>query len=210
MIKNIIFDMDGTLADTAKATILSFEKYVPYFGFDPLSSQTIKNAIGYANPEFYYLLYPDQDKKKLIGFSELVEAYENIVICALKKKILFDDINTLLMELKAKGSKLYIASTGSLTHVECVLKSAGIIDLFEKISCEEPEKVSMVQKIMEATPSTNWLMVGDKQKDSYAAKINHILSVGAGYGYCVPEDYYSFDIIIQKPHELLNILETFD
>jgi phosphoglycolate phosphatase len=210
MIKNIIFDMDGTLADTAEATIKAFQRYAPQFCLQQLSENSIKQAIGYANPEFYFRLYPNQDKEKLLQFSNCVEEYEKIIINELAGMILFDDVKALLIILKERNYKLYIASTGSCTHVASVLTNSGIINMFDQVYCDEAEKVSMVKHIIEGSSSKEWVMVGDKQKDSAAARNNHIFSIGAGYGYCTPDDYHLFDKIIQRPYDLLKILDKYD
>ena len=209
MIKNIIFDMDGTLADTAKATRKAFQRYAPQFGLPQLSEESIKHAIGYANPEFYFRLYPDQEKEKLLQFGNCVEEYEKIVINELADKILFDDVKALIIILKERNYKLYIASTGSCTHVESVLKNSGILNMFNQVYCGEPEKVLMVKHIINGACSKEWVMVVDKQKDSDAARNNHVFSIGAGYGYCTPDEYHIFDKIIQRPLDLLEVLDKY-
>ena len=53
---NIIFDMDGTLIDSAQIAIPAFKEICPDYGLEiPHDSQIIA-AIGYANPIFYYKL----------------------------------------------------------------------------------------------------------------------------------------------------------
>lgn len=206
MIKKIIFDMDGTLSDTAKVTIKAFQKYALKFNFPQLPEETIKQAIGYADPEFYLILYPDQDKNKLLEFAHYVDAYEKILIRELAEDLLFENVRNLLDFLKEAELKLYIASTGSTTHVESVLSNTRIIDYFDGIYCGEKEKVLMVKQIINETSLNEWVMVGDKQKDADAARYNQILSIGAGYGYCTPDDYHLFDKIIHRPFDLLKLI----
>lgn len=206
MIKNIIFDMDGTLADTSKVSSVALRQYAPEFGLKKLTDEKIKKAIGYANPEFYHHLFPREDQYKLLQFAQKVEEYEKVIIKQLGDKLLFPHIMRLLHCLKENGCKLYVASTGSPEHVDAVLKNAGIIAMFDQIFCNKPEKILMVKAIINDTPKKGWVMVGDKQKDSEAAQNNNILSVGAAYGYCVPEEYNCFDFIIQKPFDILKIL----
>ena len=62
---NIIFDMDGTLIDSAKIAIPAFEKICPEFGMPIPDDDAITSAIGYANPHFYYRIYPNIGKNKL-------------------------------------------------------------------------------------------------------------------------------------------------
>jgi phosphoglycolate phosphatase len=207
MINNIVFDMDGTLADTAKATVIAFSKFAPQFGLGKLADETIKAAIGYANPEFYFRLYPQSDMEMLIKFGEQVEKHEKLIIRELGENILFDGVKDLLQILSADGFALHLASTGNSKHVAAVLGDSGIKAYFKSVSCGEAEKTAMVRNIIQGSELSQWMMVGDKQKDSDAAHGNNILSVGAGYGYLLPEDYRLFDAVIQTPSGLLDFLK---
>lgn len=203
MIKNIIFDLDGTLADTAIATTKAFREFAPIYNLPELSIDVIKSAIGFADPQFYYILYPDINKSVLKEFAKNVEDYENQATYELGDNILFPDVKTMLNKLHSQGHKLFIASTGSPSHVDCVLESACIRDLFELICCGESEKIEMVKNIIGDSSKVNWTMVGDKKKDADAAKFNNIISVGAAYGYCLPQDFDKFTKIINSPLELI-------
>lgn len=202
---NIIFDMDGTLVDSAKIAILAFEKICPKFGLEIPDDDTIKRAIGYANPFFYYKIYPNEDKIKLKAFSKKIERFSRVQLKSFKNDILFHGVKNLLLALKAKGVRLYIASTGSKSHVNSCLKCGGVYDFFDEIHCGKPDKEMMVSKIVKEEDKSRWIMVGDKRKDSKAASFNGIYVVGAGYGYCFEEDYDDFDVIIESPLDILEL-----
>ena len=203
---NIIFDMDGTLIDSAKIAIPAFEKVCPGYGLEMPKDEVIKAAVGYANPFFYYKIYPDIDKKILIGFAKEVEAAERKIVEDINKGMLFEGVKDLLEDLSKRGHKMYIASTGDFEHVDDCLRACELHPFFEKIHCNKPDKELMVANIIKNKPVKNWVMVGDRKKDSKAAKYNQILSVGAAYGYCEVEDYKEFDMIIYRPGELIEIL----
>jgi len=203
---NIIFDMDGTLIDSAKIAIPAFEKVCPQFGLDIPSDEVIIAAVGYANPEFYYRIYPDVDKKILTKFGREVESQERKIVGEVSSDMLFPGVKKLLDDLVAKGHRLFIASTGDLEHVDDCLKACNIYSLFDAVHCNKPDKEIMVENIIKNETEKSWIMIGDRRKDSKAAKHNKIASVGAAYGYCTQIDFGEFDYIIDKPEALLELL----
>ena len=205
--KHIIFDMDGTLADTAQVTVAAFHELCGLYNLPKLSYDTIRNAIGIGGLDFYISLYPNQPEEILVDFSRKVENMEKIKTRVLGEKILFPGTGELLKNLSEEGYFLYIASTGDKNHVYSTLSSGKIDHLFTKISCGEPEKILMVKKIIANRNINEWVMVGDRHKDSDAAKANHILSLGAGFGYLNQEDFKLFDAVLHKPDDIYHYLQ---
>jgi len=204
---SIIFDMDGTLVDSAKIAIPAFEKICPEFGFPIPEDDTIISAIGYANPIFYYKIYPNVNKDKIKVFGRKVEQAEREIVKKLNGKMLFDGIVEMINNLADRNIKMYIASTGDLEHVDDCLKVSKLHSFFDEIHCNKPDKELMVANIIKNSPDNKWVMVGDRKKDSRAAKYNNIISVGAAYGYCVPEDYREFDYVINSPNNLMQLID---
>lgn len=205
---SIIFDMDGTLVDSAKITIPAFKLICPKYGLKNPKDEDIVSAIGYANPMFYYNIFPNEDKQKLQQFGKDVEKIEKEIICDVKDGLIFEGIEELLLSLQQRSIEIHIASTGDNEHVSTCLNHTKIISFFKEISCNKPDKEFMVADLITRYPSSTWMMLGDKRKDSNAAKYNNILAVGAGYGYCAKKDYAEFDTIIHTPLDLLKILDT--
>jgi len=203
-IHTVIFDLDGTLADSAILTVEAFKQVMPNFGLPILDADTIKTAIGHANPGFYYMLYPDYPREAVYAAGQQVEEAELKALPLVSDKILFPDCRELLAQLKAKGIKINIASTGDHDHVYGILTAAGILDMFDAVSCGCPDKVEMLRDMTD-DDKTGYIMVGDMNKDYDAARANGIMSVGALYGYCRKDDL-GFDMYISSPLELLDIL----
>jgi len=205
---NIIFDLDGTLVDSAQITIPAFKEVCPKLGFKIPGDETIMAAIGYANPIFYYKIFPDIDKAKVRELGDEVELTEKKIVSDINTGMLFDGIAELLADLTKRGYKLYVASTGGEEHVNTCLKVCNIYAFFEKIYCNKPDKELMVADIIKDAPGDIWIMIGDRRKDSKAAKYNKITGVGAAYGYCNVEDYHEFDYVVNKPKALLDIISN--
>jgi len=204
--KSIIFDMDGTLSDTAKATTVACNKIGQQFGTPNVNESDVRSVMGYADPEFFYRLYPGQPHELLNKIRYEVNELEDKMISKLGKSILFPGVEELLTDLSEKGYNLYIASTGSKYHVHTTLTAGGIEHLFTGIHCGEPVKIKMVSDIIEGHDKDKYLMVGDMHKDSEAAKANGVFVLGVAFGYLDLDDYPLFDAILKTPHDLYSFL----
>ena len=203
-IHTVIFDLDGTLSDSAVLTMEAFKRVAPDNGLPVPSIDEIRKATGFAIPEFYYILFPDHDRDLVYNAGVQAEKEELLLLPSLGGRLLFEGCRELLMQLKERGMRLCIASTGEREHVFSVLEITGIADLFDTIDCGRPDKTEMLREI---TGGRNGcVMVGDMEKDYTAARANGIISVGACYGYC-RKDFSDFDYYIYNALDLLKILK---
>ena len=205
-IHTVIFDMDGTLSDSAVLTVTAFSNIAPKHGMPIPSEEAIMRAMGNATPEFYYILFPDFPKDRAHSFGKLVDEEELRILPSLKNRLLFPGCLELLTLLKEKGFFLYLASTGAKDHVLSILEGTEIIGFFDKIDCGRPDKTGMLGEMIQGRDREGFVMVGDMQKDHEGARANGIVSVGACFGYCRRE-LTEFDYYIDTPLELLTILE---
>ena len=204
---HIIFDMDGTLVDTAKATVPACLAGAKDYSLPALEPERIRQTIGWANPEFYQRLYPDIDPDLQVRYGEAVEIYEADMIRELGQDVLFAGILELLAVLQKRGYPLAIASTGSTEHVDISLAAGAIRDFFSIVRCNQPDKEDMVGTIKQTNPDARWLLVGDKDKDARAARANGIVSVGAQYGFGTETELTQFDHLIAQPLDLLELID---
>jgi phosphoglycolate phosphatase len=205
-IKTVIFDLDGTLSDSAILTMNSFKKIAPEFGLPVPTEEAIRRATGYAIPEFYYILFPGFNEELVYKAGLLIEQEELRILPEHSGELLFSGIRELLENLKKKEVRLCVASTGEKNHVLAVLNETGVIDLFNSLSYGRPDKKEMLREIIAGESKDECIMVGDMKKDYEAARANGILSAGALYGYCIRE-LADFDYYIETPLDLLNILK---
>ena len=203
-LKQIIFDMDGTLSDTAKATYTAIKQVEKHLDIPPITDAIIRDAMGIAGLDFYRHMYPTVPLETLLKLEPQVDALELSAIQNMKQSVLFPEVVEMLTALKQAGITMYIASTGSKIHVHGTLEAAEIQGFFTEIHCGEPAKISMVQRIVGDADPREWAMVGDMFKDSEAARGSNILAIGAGFGYLADEDYPLFDVVLKTPRELLN------
>lgn len=206
-IKNVIFDMDGTLVDTSKVTVRAYQLAAIEFGLQVKEAKSIISLIGYASPEFAFKLYPEINKDVILKYAALVEEKEQHYMKQLGEEILFPKVKTVLQKLKLNGYYMAIASTGSINHVETALISSEIYSLFDKIKCNESIKIDMVKEIIINGPEGDWLIVGDRRKDYEAGSKNKIITIGAQYGFGNEEEMKAFDMTIENIEDLLTIID---
>lgn len=206
-VKNIIFDMDGTLINTSKITVQACQQAALEFNMLGRSPERIKSLIGWANCDFFPKLYPEIDTKLLEKYADLVYKIEIKNMIKLKEKLLFPGVRKLLETLKLKEYYLCIASTGSVKHVEFALRNSNIYSFFDNIKCNQPEKIKMVGEIIKNGPNGSYLMIGDKCKDFEAGSGNNIITIAAAYGFGSEEEVEKFDLAINEPLDLLKYLK---
>lgn len=204
--KHIIFDMDGTLSDTAQATEVAICKVSKQLDLPEITHEHIRGAMGLPNSDFFAYLYPDVAKALLPDIEHAVNAIENDMIKEIGNALLFPGVYDMLDDLSKKGYCLYIASTGSQKHVTTTLAACEIEAFFTGVSCGEPEKISMVKHIIAGRNIDEWMMIGDMYKDSEAARGNNILAIGAGFGYLAKEDHQLFDAVLWEPMDIYDYL----
>lgn len=207
-LKNIgvIFDVDGTLIDTSMLSVPAVHEVAKEVGLPHVKDEDITNCIGVSSIDFYKCFYHGLDDEFLYDFDEKVQALERQLIRDLEKKILFEGIENLLHKMKDLGICLAVASTGSDQHVNTVLHTMGIWELFDRVKCNHDNKAGMIREIIEIHPEKHWFMVGDKGKDSSSAKANGISSIGVEYGFSRDIDLVDFDWLVEKPDEIISII----
>ena len=205
-ITHIIFDMDGTLIDTVKATFEACRKTTEELGLPRLTEKALRDATGFPVPDFYMKVLPGIENNMLLEFIRHAVEAENAMMRQLGKVILFDGIEQMLKELSEHGIHLFIASTGSFEHVNAAMDATGIRDYFTGIYCDHPDKAHSIGRIPELRNGGTWIMVGDKRIDANAAHHYGIFSIGAGYGYCIPGEREFFDKIVFSPAEILKFV----
>src|SRR4051794_37931939 len=163
--KAVIFDIDGTLADTVPLCVEAFRQAVEPQLHRPLSDEEIKAAFG-PDEEGTIIKFNPPDVKK--ATADFMHYYESLHEEMCPKP--FDGIKELLDTLKSKGVCLAI-STGKGQHtIHISLCLFGIIKYFDKIEKGSPKgsrKPEAIQEIVNefGVQKDEVLYVGDSPGD---------------------------------------------
>lgn len=178
MEKVIIFDLDGTLYQTHLTLIKAIEKTFKDLNLEIPKNDTITENIGNIIEDLCFKLVNYKNEEMV----SKVRAYEKELI---KEGKLFEGVKDVLVELISLGYKLVICSNSSYEYIQTILKSTNIINLFLIIKGREKDKSKtlLIKEILEETKAEYALVVGDRFVDIKASEENHLISIGALYGY---------------------------
>lgn len=131
-VKGVIFDMDGVLVDNMWMHILVFERFLSQWGVSDIGAKLTARA-GMGNDEIISDLLPPEVIEKM-GLAQLGVDKERLY-----RQMYAEDIKPVeglvdfLKELKSKGIKCAVGSSGCRENVEFVIKSCGLESYFDAL-----------------------------------------------------------------------------
>ena len=209
----VIFDLDGTLADTAPDVHRSMNLLRRRHGLPPISVEEAKKSIGPGPDRFVRHLAPHAEPEKIRGIvREFREIYSQHLLDATR---LFPGVRELLLELHAIGVLLAVVTNKPVRFSEAILQGLGVANLFGAVLGPEavehqkpaPDAILKAMELLHARRDET-LMVGDTEYDIRAAKDAGVAVCAVAYGYSPPELLRSFqpDFLVERPGEILAIV----
>jgi phosphoglycolate phosphatase len=206
--KNIIFDLDGTLIDSAPGIIESFQ----YAYYKTYNKNCNYNLISFIGPPVDQILTSLNGEVDIITINKFVDEFKmHYDTIGYKKTTLFNDVLVVLNQLLEKKVKVFIATNKRIKPTLLILDQLSIYKFFKEIYCldivnvqfkNKTDLISYLLKI-HALVSIDTLMVGDTIHDMIAADNNNLDFALVEYGYGKNEKCkYKLDNI----KELINIL----
>lgn len=212
-IEHIMFDFDGTLADTSEGIIRSM-----HYAFDRLHAereqdQVIRDMIGPPLEEMFARLLHTEDEAYIR--TAVVYFRERYAAEGVRELCLYSGVKETLAALADRGMRLYIVTSKPERFVREICARQGIdafFTAFTGVSATEKspskaERMGILMKDHGISPE-NGIMVGDRPEDAAAAKKNGIACVGASYGFGRKEELVEAGCvhIIQRPDDLLELI----
>jgi len=205
--KNILlFDLDGTLVDSAPDLALALNKTLQDLNFAEFDESTIRCWVGNGAKVLIEraLLNTSESNKQLdpaLVNDALAIFLRHYQDCLCLKSALYTDVKEGLMILKASGFRLAIITNKAEAFITPILVELGIGGLFEiliggdTLPEKKPHPAQLNYALQQLKVSAEQcLMIGDSKNDILAAKAANIASVGLTYGY-----NYGEDITVYQP-----------
>jgi phosphoglycolate phosphatase len=187
-IRSVIFDLDGTLVDSAPAILNCMETALSSFGISPVLPLT-NVLIGPPLKESLQKISGVDDAFKIEAMAQKFKEHYDTE--GYRQTSAFPDIDRLLQRLFASGIRLYIATNKRLVPTEKILQHLAWVDLFAGIyatDSREPafsSKGEMIEFLLntEQLGHDRAIYVGDRKDDAVAASVNGIEFVAVAWGY---------------------------
>ena len=186
MKKGIIFDMDGTLWDSAEGVAKSWTEVVneEYDRARVITTRDIHNVMGRTMDKIAEVIFPNLGEEARLELMGHCCKYENEYLRE-HGGILFPQLEETLKILKEKYH-LYIVSNCQSGYIEAFLEHYGFGKYFDDIECYGNNLLSKgknIRLVVERNQLTDAIYVGDIQGDYDATMEAGLIFIHAAYGF---------------------------
>lgn len=210
----ILFDLDGTLADTAPDLAAAVNRLreerdlapAPYVQLRPFASAGARGLIGAA-----FGLTPADDGYETLRIAFLANYAAAIAV----RSSLFDGVPELLEQLTARGIAWGIVTNKAARFTDVLvpligLDHAGCIVSGDTTAHPKPHPAPLLEAAQRVSvlPEDCWY-VGDDLRDIAAGKAAGMRTVAAAWGYCGQTEPHAWeaDAVLETPLALLGEID---
>ena len=186
MLKAIVFDLDGTLADSSHCIVVSMHLVAKQMNLQPVTDSAIEDLIGKPLSVMFPTLYnttPTQTEEAIgryrIEYVRLTKTEEQ----------LFDGVIPMLKALKAQGYKLAIATGKNQEGAENASARQGLTPYFDSIhgilpgTPGKPDPAVLIRAMKALSVSAEeCVMIGDTTYDMQLAQAVGVEAIGVEWG----------------------------
>lgn len=207
-IKVILFDFDGTLADTLDAIVKITNRLSLEFGYQPVSPEDILQLKQLSSKEII-----QQSGVSLFQLPFLLRKVRTELNREIQSFSLIPGMKEVLIELHQQGNHLGIVTSNALENVHLFLENNEVHNLFDFIYSEMKifGKSKVIKRFLkrEGLKPDEVVYVGDETRDIEAAHQTQIKMIAVSWGFNSPEILASHqpDFLIHTPPELITVVE---
>lgn len=203
--KAVIFDFDGTIANSFAATLRIANALAPTFGYRPAAPEEVEVLRGWTYKQVAAELGVPWHKIPLIAARIRKELSASVA-----QLETFEGLPHVLTELRERGFELGILTSNSKSNVERFLAAHGLKQFrFVSTSASVWGKRRRLESLLHSyrLSARDVAYVGDEVRDIEATKPLAIRMVAVGWGYAAREQLAAHgpDHLISYPNELLDI-----
>lgn len=213
----IIFDLDGTLADTSPGILETLRVIEEQLALPPCSDEEIRSIIGPPLQESFIRLY-DKTYEEADEIAKIYRHYYDTHDMAFRA-CLQPGMQELLKYLKENGVPMAVATHKVVSQTTKALKAFGITHFFETVRCYDeesnPTKGQLILQALEdmgVTDRSGVLMVGDSIYDSEGAAEAGVdfAALTCGFGFGDPKVLAAFPSVVQAKdgYELFEFIKA--
>jgi 2-phosphoglycolate phosphatase len=210
-LRAILFDLDGTLLDTAPDMVGALNKLRLERQLASLPYESVRSSVSHGAAHLVKLGFPGADPA---AFAVLQQRFLEIYRGAISLETrLFDGMDRVLTELAERGLLCGIVTNKPAWLTEPLLDQLKLTPRFacvvsgDTVSARKPHAMPMLHAAkLAGVAAGECLYVGDAERDVQAAHAAGMPALVATYGYLQPDEEWQAwggDGAIQSPVELL-------
>ncbi|MGI9544843.1 MAG: HAD hydrolase-like protein [Cyclobacteriaceae bacterium] len=213
-IKNILFDLDGTIIEPQEGIINSILFALDKLGIEERNKEALKSFIGPPLIDSFTNRYQlDTEKaKEAVGYYREYFSGKGIY-----QNTLYPDIVEVLQQLREHNYYLFLATSKPTIYAEEILVNYKIMEPFKgvvgsNLDHTRKDKTEIIDFVINTykLERSETLMIGDRKYDIIGAKNNSIKSVGAVYGHGNLKELKiaGVDFVVNNCKELFSIITS--
>jgi 2-phosphoglycolate phosphatase len=215
--KALLFDLDGTLLDTAPDFLIAINKQLQLHGREPLMGDAVRTSVTHGSIGIIESVYGiKQDDPRFEGLKEeFLELYLNNIA---EKTGLFEGLEQVLVNCAQRGIPWGIVTNKPLRYTTPLLTELGLDKQSATTICPDhvskpkpdPESLFLASAQLSVKPE-DCIYIGDHIRDIQAGRDAGMRTIAAGWGYIDDTENTSgwhADWIVAKSTQLNSLLFT--
>lgn len=215
-LRAVLFDMDGTLLDTAPDFIAVAQAMRLARGLTPVPDQQIRDVVSGGARAMVLSAFdvdPMSGEFETLRL-EFLERYQSH--CAVFSR-LYDGMEQLLQDIEQAKLIWGVVTNKPLRFAEPIMQQLGLASRSSVLVCPDhvsrskpdPEPMLLACRKLQLDPSTV-LFVGDDLRDIESGRAAGSKTAAVRYGYIHPDDnpgLWGADVVVDNPLELRSVLD---
>jgi phosphoglycolate phosphatase len=192
---HLLFDLDGTLADSFPGISRSINQTLTTLGRAPVPAEQLRPFVGARLATIFSTLLQSEDETLV---DRAVDIYRPLFdeIGILESRV-FPGISEALTTFRSAGHSLQVVTVRSIDSARLVVRHFGIDHYFDAVHGPHPtqragDKADLVRAALDlaGAQSCDAIMIGDRAEDIRAARAHGVRAVAAGWGYGAHEELH--------------------
>lgn len=212
----VLFDMDGTLLDTAPDFVAVCQAMCQARGLPPVAEQAVRDVVSggaRAMVSATFGLAPESAEFEALRL-EFLERYQ--ADCAVHTR-LYDGMEKVLADIEHAGLIWGVVTNKPVRFAEPIMQRLGLAERSRVLVCPDhvtrskpdPEPLRLACSQLGIDPGAV-LFVGDDLRDIESGQAAGTRTVAVRYGYIHPDDnpsHWGADVVIDQPLDLRRVLD---